>query len=30
MRAQDQMRLSELHPTDHKILAYLGKQPAWR
>ena len=28
MRAQDQMRLSELHPTDHKILtSYLGDVP---
>jgi 23S rRNA (adenine2030-N6)-methyltransferase len=28
MRAQDQLRLSELHPTDHKILAsYLGGEP---
>jgi 23S rRNA (adenine2030-N6)-methyltransferase len=28
MRPQDQLRLFELHPTDHKILAsYLGEQP---
>ena len=28
MRAQDQMRLSEMHPTDHKILtSYLGDVP---
>ncbi|MDQ2778327.1 MAG: 23S rRNA (adenine(2030)-N(6))-methyltransferase RlmJ [Pseudomonadota bacterium] len=28
MRPQDQLRLSELHPTDHKILAsYLGDVP---
>ena len=28
MRAQDQLRLSELHPTDHKILSsYLGDVP---
>lgn len=28
MRPQDQLRLFELHPTDHKILAsYLGDQP---
>ena len=28
MRPQDQLRLFELHPTDHKILAsYLGGQP---
>ncbi len=28
MRPQDQLRLHELHPTDHKILAsYLGEQP---
>jgi 23S rRNA (adenine2030-N6)-methyltransferase len=28
MRPQDQLRLSELHPTDHKILAsYLGDLP---
>ena len=28
MRGQDQLRLSELHPTDHKILAsYLGDMP---
>ncbi len=28
MRGQDQLRLSELHPTDHKILAsYLGDVP---
>ena len=28
MRAQDQLHLYELHPTDHKILAsYLGEQP---
>lgn len=28
MRAQDQLRLSEIHPTDHKILAsYLGDVP---
>ena len=28
MRAQDQLRLSEMHPTDHKILAsYLGDVP---
>jgi 23S rRNA (adenine2030-N6)-methyltransferase len=28
MRSQDQLRLFELHPTDHKILAsYLGDQP---
>ena len=28
MRQQDQLRLSELHPTDHKILAsYLGDVP---
>ena len=28
MRPQDQLRLSELHPTDHKILAsYLGEEP---
>ncbi len=28
MRPQDQMRLSELHPTDHKILSsYLGDVP---
>ena len=28
MREQDQLRLSELHPTDHKILAsYLGDVP---
>lgn len=28
MRAQDQLRLCELHPTDHKILAsYLGDVP---
>jgi 23S rRNA (adenine2030-N6)-methyltransferase len=28
MRPQDQMRLFELHPTDHRILAsYLGEQP---
>ncbi len=28
MRSQDQLRLSELHPTDHKILAsYLGDMP---
>ncbi len=28
MRPQDQLRLHEMHPTDHKILAsYLGEQP---
>jgi 23S rRNA (adenine2030-N6)-methyltransferase len=28
LRPQDQLRLFELHPTDHKILAsYLGEQP---
>lgn len=28
MRAQDQLRLFELHPTDHRILAsYLGNEP---
>jgi len=28
LRPQDQMRLHELHPTDHRILAaYLGSQP---
>ena len=28
MRPQDQLRLFEIHPTDHKILAsYLGEQP---
>jgi len=28
LRTQDQMRLFELHPTDHRILAaYLGEQP---
>jgi 23S rRNA (adenine2030-N6)-methyltransferase len=28
MRAQDQLRLSDIHPTDHKILAsYLGDVP---
>ncbi len=28
MRPQDQLRLHEMHPTDHKILAsYLGDQP---
>jgi 23S rRNA (adenine2030-N6)-methyltransferase len=28
MRPQDQLRLFEIHPTDHKILAsYLGDQP---
>jgi 23S rRNA (adenine2030-N6)-methyltransferase len=28
MRPQDQLRLYEMHPTDHKILAsYLGEQP---
>ena len=31
MRPQDQLRLFELHPTDHRILAsYLGDEPGVR